>query len=108
MVVADQRFAIPLNTVLETLACRVPAVVVPYAAGIPGKVRIIYLPTSAPAVVKNLEPGATYRAAYFDPVSGKRIDLPKAARGDSHGSWIIPTPSSEGRPDKCSCGTIFT
>ncbi len=59
----------------------------PYAAGIPGEVRFIYIPgnnsyqLTAPTV-KHLEPEASYRAFLFDPTWGKRIDLgtvPKAA-----------------------------
>jgi hypothetical protein len=52
----------------------------PYAAGIPGEVRFIYIPgndsyqVKAP-LVKGLEPKVRYRAFLFDPTWGKRIDL---------------------------------
>ena len=52
----------------------------PYAAGIPGEVRFIYIPgnndyqLTAPTVM-NLEPGVNYRAFLFDPIWGNRIDL---------------------------------
>ena len=52
----------------------------PYAAGIPGEVRFIYIPgnndyqLTAP-IVLNLESGVNYRAFLFDPTWGKRIDL---------------------------------
>ena len=48
----------------------------PYAAGIPGEVRIIYIPygVSAPQV-KKLEPDVTYRAFYFRPLTGTEFDL---------------------------------
>jgi hypothetical protein len=52
----------------------------PYAAGIPGEVRFIYIPgnnsyqLTAPTV-QHLEPDTTYRAFLFDPVWGKRFDL---------------------------------
>jgi hypothetical protein len=52
----------------------------PYAAGISGEVRFIYIPgndsyqVKAP-VVKGLEPNVRYRAFLFDPTWGKRIDL---------------------------------
>ena len=52
----------------------------PYAAGIPGEVRFIYIPgndsyqVKAP-LVKGLEPDVRYRAFLFDPTWGKRIDL---------------------------------
>jgi len=49
------------------------------AAGIPGEVRFIYQPRRgiydwAGTVVKNLEPGVTYRVFYFDPATGRRFD----------------------------------
>lgn len=51
----------------------------PFAAGIPGEVRVIYIPGhyynwSAPTV-KNLEPDVPYRAFLFDPATGKRYKL---------------------------------
>jgi len=52
----------------------------PYAAGIPGEVRFIYIPgnnsyqLTAPTVL-HLEPEVTYRAFLFEPVWGKRFDL---------------------------------
>jgi hypothetical protein len=52
----------------------------PYAAGIPGEVRFIYIPgndsyqVKAP-VVKRLEPNVRYRAFLFDPIWGRRFDL---------------------------------
>jgi hypothetical protein len=53
----------------------------PYAAGIPGKLRFIYLPylglgRPTPVVtVLGLEPGSTYRAFFWQPALGARIDL---------------------------------
>ncbi|ULQ54129.1 DUF4038 domain-containing protein [Flavihumibacter fluvii] len=51
----------------------------PYAAGIPGEVRIIYMPGhyydwSAPAI-KKLERDIPYQAFLVNPVNGKRYDL---------------------------------
>ena len=52
----------------------------PYAAGIPGEVRFIYIPVNnsyqliAPTV-RLLEPEVDYRAFLFDPVWGQRFDL---------------------------------
>jgi len=51
-----------------------------FAAGIPGEVRLIYLPRRnvynwTGPVVKHLERDVPYRAFYFDPVNGKRYDL---------------------------------
>ncbi|MCE9547742.1 MAG: DUF4038 domain-containing protein [Planctomycetia bacterium] len=52
----------------------------PFAAGIPGEVRIVYIPGNhfynwKPPAVKGLEPDASYHAFYLDPVSGKRFAL---------------------------------
>jgi hypothetical protein len=64
----------------------------PYAAGIPGEVRFIYIPgnnsyqLTAP-LVRNLEPGVNYHAFLFDPTWGKRIDLGKVVK-------TIPPPVS--------------
>jgi hypothetical protein len=50
-----------------------------FAAGIPGEVRIVYMPKrkiydwSGPKV-KNLEPGAPWHVFYFDPTSGRTLD----------------------------------
>jgi len=51
----------------------------PYAAGIPGEVRFVYIPGhyydwSSPTI-KRLEPDATYHAYYWDPATAKRYDL---------------------------------
>ena len=52
----------------------------PYAAGIPGEVRFIYIPgvnsyqLAAPTVLR-LEPDIDYRAFLFDPIWGQRFDL---------------------------------
>ncbi len=64
----------------------------PQSAGIPGVVRIIYVPVASPVVVKHLGADTAYQAAYFDPVGGatardrsgqgrlrRRVDLPAAA-----------------------------
>lgn len=68
----------------------------PFAAGIPGEVRIIYvarpmMPWMERVFVEKLEAGAVYKAWFFDPVTGK--DLPAVeATGDSEGRWEIPQP----------------
>jgi len=69
----------------------VEAYLVPYAAGIPARVRIIYLPTAAPAAVHQLEPGLQYRAQYYDPLTGGRHDA-GAAAADAAGNWPVPRP----------------
>jgi len=59
----------------------------PYAAGIPGRVRVIYWPCmwSTP-VIKDIESGAHYRAYLFDPCSGDEIDLGEVGPNND-GSW---------------------
>lgn len=61
----------------------------PYAAGIPREVRIVYLPHGAPApqIVK-IEPGAAYHAFYFSPLDGKEHDLGKVE--PDAGAWQAP------------------
>src|SRR5262249_13362589 len=44
---------------------------VPYAAGIPGKVRVIYIPKDEAATLNQLEAGVSYRARFFNPQDGK-------------------------------------
>lgn len=62
----------------------------PYAAGIPGEVRVIFVPPAwDPPAVKALEPGVPYRAFYFDPASGKEHDLGDV-NPDSTGAWPAP------------------
>jgi hypothetical protein len=62
-----------------------------YAAGIPGEVRVIFIPSPAwhPPAVKGIEAGGSYRAFYFDPKSGKEHDL-GGVTADSAGSWTPP------------------
>ena len=68
----------------------------PYAAGVPGQVRVIYIPAEAcwvawrgAMLVKGLEPDASYRAAYFDPTNGAEHALGSVAGGDDYG---VPKP----------------
>jgi hypothetical protein len=62
----------------------------PYAAGISGEVRVIFIPPSwNPPTVKSLEPDVAYRAFYFDPKSGKEHDL-GGVTPDSAGAWPAP------------------
>ena len=62
----------------------------PYAAGIPGEIRVIFIPAAWNApTVKGLEPGVPYRAFYFDPKSGTQHDLADV-KPDSAGAWPAP------------------
>ena len=64
----------------------------PFAAGIPGKLRILFLPTRwDPPKVKMLEAGRAYRAFFFDPRNGRRKPLGEAL-GDANGDWQVPIP----------------
>ena len=61
-----------------------------YAGGIPGEVRVIFIPTAWDAPkVKSLESGVSYRAFYFDPRSGMQHDIGDVAP-DSTGTWPAP------------------
>ena len=69
-----------------------------YAAGIPGKVRVIYIPAmqiwsawSGNLLIKGLEAGAVYQATLFDPKLGTEHDL-GAVSGDDNGDWPVPKP----------------
>ncbi len=62
------------------------------AVGIPGRLRIIYVPMCwAPPVVKAIEPDAAYRAYYFDPCTAAQTDLGQV-RPDPAGNWQPPHP----------------
>lgn len=65
-----------------------------YAAGIPGECRVIYLPVrwyhwDGP-LVKHLEKGVRYRAAYVETNTMKRHEL-GVVEGDASGEWRGPT-----------------
>jgi hypothetical protein len=62
----------------------------PYAAGIPGELRIVFIPPMFDAPkLEDLEPGVTYHAFYFDPAAGTERDLGDVVP-DSTGSWPAP------------------
>ncbi|NIA22347.1 MAG: DUF4038 domain-containing protein [Anaerolineaceae bacterium] len=69
--------------------------VLPYAAGIPGRVRVIYIPLSRwpetikPKTVKKIEPDASYRAFLFNPTNGDEVDLGKVTP-EANGDWRMP------------------
>jgi hypothetical protein len=74
-----------------------------YAAGIPGKLHIIYLPQWEPQAVEMLEPGTEYRASFFNPITGERTDLGVARAGGARyidqqqrlWSWPVPKPPND-------------
>lgn len=66
----------------------------PYAAGIPGECRIVYLDHFFPwqqnkPTLKALEPGITYRAVWFDPVLGVEHEIGRV-EGNARSLWEIP------------------
>jgi hypothetical protein len=65
----------------------------PFAAGIPGQVRLVYIygPTFTPnsLTVQKLEPGSAYTAFWWDPRSGVEHAL-GTAQPDAAGAWTIP------------------
>jgi hypothetical protein len=64
--------------------------VLPYAAGIPGELRIIFLFNIMPRpVITQLEPGLRYRAFLFNPCTGVETNL-GVAQADAEGSWAVP------------------
>ena len=72
---------------------------VPRAAGIPGSVRIVYIPTPSYAMghlsaVVGIEPSVSYRAFFYDPRSGAELDL--GAVHANSGRWQPPrTPNMQ-------------
>jgi hypothetical protein len=62
----------------------------PFAAGIPGEVRMIFLPFFTPnAVVKQMESGVPYHGFLFNPVDGGEHDL-GILEPDAAGEWHMP------------------
>jgi hypothetical protein len=60
----------------------------PYATGIPGKVRIIYVPEPRSIRVHHLEPNVEYRAAVFAPQSGETVELGSVTPKDDASWWV--------------------
>ena len=62
------------------------------AAGIPGKVRVIYIYGTffgSYGKVEKIEPGVTYTAFFWDPRTGAEYPI-GPVRPDANGSWVIP------------------
>ena len=64
----------------------------PQAAGIPGTVRIVWVPRSEPIIVRHLGSRTTWAAAHFDPVSGERKEVGEV-RADEAGLWRCEPPT---------------
>jgi hypothetical protein len=68
----------------------------PYAAGIPGKLRVIFIPPMWDAVkIVGLESGVSYQAFFYDPTSGKEHRVGTAS-ADAGGTWNPPFPPTLG------------
>jgi len=63
----------------------------PQSAGIPGKVRITWVPRNETILLKHLEPGQTWFASHFDPVTGECKQLGEF-QADNSGSWSCHPP----------------
>ena len=68
----------------------------PYAAGIPGQVRIFYLPgpsiryvNRGEVTITGLEDGIRYRGFYYDVQSGRELES-VSLRGDAQGNCTMP------------------
>lgn len=65
-----------------------------FSVGIPEKVRIIYRPFMGGSFwnsdpIRHIENDVTYRACYFNPVTGEETDL-GIVTPDSEGTWVSP------------------
>lgn len=73
--------------------CSLSAMDGSFAAGIPGKVRVIFRPFwggyTGKLTIKGLEPGVRYRAFHFNPVTGEETDC-GYAQPDESGAWVSP------------------
>ena len=70
----------------------------PYVAGVPGKVRVVFIPGEAVRYAINgqmkmvgLEASAKYHTFYFDPKTATEYDQPSAS-ADPGGDYVLPKP----------------
>jgi hypothetical protein len=63
---------------------------VPYAAGVPGTVRVVYMPRPLAVTIHRLEPDRPYVARAFDPVSGRKTELGPIHPDDRGDSTVSP------------------
>jgi hypothetical protein len=64
----------------------------PYAAGIPGEVRVIYSPRpifGRGLNVRGIEPGIGYHASFVNPSTGEEHEIGHVSAG-ADGSWLAP------------------
>ncbi len=68
----------------------------PFAAGIPGQLRVIYVPSADPLRLAGLEQGIVYDAVHFDPKSGDQMPIARV-QGDAAGvAQVAAPPGVEG------------
>src|SRR2546425_2661713 len=68
--------------------------ILPYAAGIPGELRVAFVPPmwNSPRL-RNLERGVVYHAFFFNPATGKQYPVGRVTP-DAEGAWqppVLPT-----------------
>jgi hypothetical protein len=66
----------------------------PQSGGIPGVVRLIYVPQPGSIMVRDLGNHAVYKASVFDPVSGAETPVERI-EADNQGHWLCPPPSGQ-------------
>ncbi|HEV2295279.1 MAG TPA: DUF4038 domain-containing protein [Tepidisphaeraceae bacterium] len=64
----------------------------PQACGIPGQLRLIYVPVQKPVRVVGLEREVPWQGEFFNPVTGETTPLPKLAIGEGGAAVIQPPP----------------
>jgi hypothetical protein len=68
----------------------------PFCAGVPGRLRVVFLPKGMPRWaepfrLRALEPGVRYTATYVDPITGK-TEPAQPVQPDANGDWPLPYP----------------
>ncbi len=67
----------------------------PQSTGIPGVVRVTYVPDHKPIVVRSLDKHTAYSARYFDPVDGTKTVVATPVRPSDDGVWECPPPAGQ-------------
>jgi hypothetical protein len=67
----------------------------PQSAGIPGGVRLIYVPHAEPIGVRALDPGRSYRVTLVDPATGKEKPLGRIKADAQGASTFLPPKGSD-------------
>jgi len=66
----------------------------PQSAGIPGQVRLTYVPHAQPVVLRALGADTAWRATIFDPATGKETK-PARVTASANGTWTCPPPKGD-------------